>query len=173
MNQSLEMIFRIVLVGIGGTAAMDLWRLFLQRAFAVQSLDLGLLGRWVGSLGRGKFFHDSIAKSPPVKGELALGWLSHYAIGISFAGVLAFVFPGWLSSPALLPALAIGVGTVLAPWLVLQPAMGLGLAASRSSDPRAVRMRNLAIHTVYGLGVFISGAALQELLPAARQYLFK
>jgi hypothetical protein len=54
----------------------------------------------------------------------------------------------------------IGWGTILAPWFVLQPGMGAGIAASRTPNPRAARLRNLATHTVYGIGLYVSAVAL-------------
>jgi Protein of unknown function (DUF2938) len=38
--------------------------------------------------------------------------------------------------------------------------MGAGIAASKTLNPRAVRLRNLATHTVYGIGLFVSAVAL-------------
>jgi hypothetical protein len=48
------------------------------------------------------------------------------------------------------------MGTVVAPWLVMQPAMGAGIAASRSASPAATRLRNLGTHAVYGVGLFLT-----------------
>jgi hypothetical protein len=36
----------------------------------------------------------------------------------------------------------------------MQPAMGSGIAGSRTPDPRATRLRNVATHAVYGLGLY-------------------
>ena len=151
-------------IGFGATAAMDLWRLGMQRVFGVSSLDLGLLGRWVGHSMRGRIVHHPIGQSPRITGELAIGWVSHYAIGMGFA-VLLPVFWGvnWLASPSVLPALVIGLGTIFAPWLIMQPAMGLGLAARFAKKPNAVRLRNLAIHTVYGFGLYFSALGMRFL----------
>ena len=68
-----------------------------------------------------------------MRGELAWGWLTHYAVGVAFAVVLlSLQGAAWVHSPTLLPALAVGMGTVAAPLLVMQPAMGSGFAASRT-----------------------------------------
>jgi hypothetical protein len=42
----------------------------------------------------------------------------------------------------------------------MQPAMGAGLAGSRTPDPRATRLRNLAMHAVYGIGLYVAAVAL-------------
>ena len=44
-----------VLLGIAATATMDLWNLFLLRAFAIPSLDYCLLGRWLLHMPGGTF----------------------------------------------------------------------------------------------------------------------
>jgi hypothetical protein len=64
----------------------------------------------------------------------------------------------WIDAPTLGPAMLVAMATVLAPWLVMQPAMGLGIAASRSANPATTRVRNLATHAVYGIGMY--GAAV-------------
>jgi hypothetical protein len=137
---------------------MDLWAAFLKRGFDVARLDYRLLGRWIGHLPRGRLVHDGISRSEPVRGELVLGWSAHYAIGITFAGVLLAVWGlEWARRPTLLPALIVGVGTVVAPFLILQPCMGAGVAASKTPQPNRSRLKSLVTHTVYGLGLYVSG----------------
>jgi hypothetical protein len=59
--------------------------------------------------------------------------MAHYTIGVTFAGLLLSIFGlQWARSPSLLPALAVGVVTVGAPLLVLQPAFGAGIASSKT-----------------------------------------
>src|SRR5262245_30172448 len=81
---SLQDLSRIVLIGIGATAVMDLWLLALRR-FGVPTLSFAFIGRWAGHLARGRFFHAAIGRAAPVRGELALGWLVHYGVGVAFA----------------------------------------------------------------------------------------
>lgn len=69
MNRTMELLVRTVSIGIGGSAAMDLWALLLRYCFGVRSLDYGLYGRWIGHLTRGQFTHGNIANSPNVLGE--------------------------------------------------------------------------------------------------------
>ena len=71
----------------------------------------------------------------------------------------------WVRSPTLWPALLVGVGTIVAPWFVMQPAMGAGIAGSRTPSPRATRLRNLGTHAVYGVGLYLSAVALSILEP--------
>jgi hypothetical protein len=155
----IEAITRIVLVGIGATVVMDAWLMLLKR-MGIQTLNFAFIGRWIGHLFRGTLIHQSIGKADAISGERALGWLTHYAVGIAFAGVL-FGLHGtaWLRAPSILPALAVGVCTVVIPLLLMQPAMGLGIAASKSPAPFKNCLRSISNHAVFGLGLYLSGTA--------------
>lgn len=166
MDEVLEILGRGVVMGVGGAALMDAWAVFARRVLTVQGLDYAMLGRWIGHFAHGRFAHARIAAAARVRGERPLGWAAHYAIGVAFALVLlAARGLDWAHSPTILPALVVGVGTVAAPWLVMQPAMGAGIAGSRTPAPWATRLRNLATHVVYGLGVYGSALGLAVVWP--------
>lgn len=148
-----------ILIGAGATAFLDLWSAARARLFGGPKPDYALVGRWLAHMTRGRLFHDAISRSAPVCGEAAIGWIAHYLIGIAFAAVLLFAFPGWAREPALFPALLVGIGSVAAPFLVMQPGMGAGLAARRTPDPRAARLRSLTTHAVFGFGLYAAGWA--------------
>ena len=165
MSAGLELLTRVALIGIGGAALMDIWSLVLRRGFGIPTLDYALLGRWIGHAPRGRLVHERIAAAEPVPGERPVGWAAHYSIGVAFAFLLVAIWgAGWLTHPTFLPAMVIGLGTVVAPWFVMQPAMGAGIAGSRSPNPSATRLRNLGTHAVYGIGLYLSAVAL-ALLP--------
>jgi hypothetical protein len=150
-------------VGVAASVLMDLWNLFLKRAFGIASLDYCLLGRWVAHLPSGTVRHARIAAAAKKPFECALGWAAHYGIGIAFAVVFVVAMPGdWLARPTLLPALAYGVATVVFPYFLLQPALGLGIASSKAPKPAQARLKSLATHTVFGLGLYLAarGASL-------------
>jgi hypothetical protein len=150
----------VALVGIGATAIMDLW-LALLRRLGMATQPMAFIGRWVGHLFRGRLSHAAISRAEPVVGESAWGWLTHYAIGIAFAALLVGLLgSAWLSRPSVGPALAVGLFTVLAPLGVMQPAMGAGFFASKTPTPLKNCLRSLANHTVFGLGLYLSAAAL-------------
>jgi hypothetical protein len=166
VTDAVRISFSIVAMGAAGAALMDVWSLALRRLWNVPTLDYALLGRWIGHLARGRFFHERIGASPAVPGERALGWLAHYGIGVAFAvPVVVLGGPDWLANPTPLPAMVVAIGTILAPWLVMQPGMGLGIAASRSPNPRATRLRNLGTHAVYGVGMLGAALVLRAALP--------
>jgi Protein of unknown function (DUF2938) len=147
-----------LLVGVGATAAMDLWGIARQRLLGIPAANYALVGRWLGWMPRGRFRHESIAATPAVRHERLLGWAAHYAIGIMFAGVLlGAVGMTWIQAPTIVPALLVGIGTVAAPFLVMQPGMGAGVAASRTPRPAAARIQSLITHAVFGVGLYGAG----------------
>lgn len=152
----MELIARSFVIGAGATLTMDAWAALLRR-FGIPSLDLALLGRWIGHLPTGRLLHESIARAAPVAGERAIGWATHYGIGVSFAGVLLALFGlEWAHAPTVGPALLVGVVTVAAPLLVLQPALGAGIASRRTPRPLFNSAKSLATHTVFGLGLYVA-----------------
>ena len=156
----LQDMLQTVFVGIGATVVMDFW-LILLRHLGVPTLNYAFIGRWVGHLFQGRFMHESIGKSATVQGELALGWLTHYAVGITFAMLLVGLQgTQWVLTPTLRPAIAVGAFTVLLPLLVMQPAMGAGVASSKTATPIQNCLRSLANHTVFGLGLYLSAALM-------------
>jgi hypothetical protein len=151
-----------IAIGAGATVVMDGWIAARKRLFGIPAADYAMVGRWVAHLARGRFRHERIAASPAVKGELALGWTVHYLTGIAFAGALLALFGlDWSRNPSIGPAIALGVGTVLAPFLIVQPGMGAGLAARRTPNPRAARMQSLVTHAVFGLGLYVAAVLLE------------
>jgi hypothetical protein len=152
------------LIGIGATAATDLWAIVRQRWLNVPASDLGLVGRWIAHLPRGQFRHERIAAAAAVTGERVIGWAAHYLIGIAFAALLlAITGLDWMRHPTVLPALAFGAATVLAPFLLMQPGMGAGIAASRTPRPGSARLHSLITHAVFGLGLYASAVAVSQL----------
>jgi hypothetical protein len=157
---SLHDLAAIAFIGIGATAIMDLW-LSIQKRLGVRTLSFAYIGRWAGHLLRGRIAHAAIAQAPPIPGELAWGWLTHYAVGVTFAGVLvATQGLGWARSPSLLPAVAVGIGTVVLPLFVMQPAMGAGVASAKTPTPAKNCARSLVNHAVFGLGLYFSAVVV-------------
>ncbi|KVN41533.1 hypothetical protein WJ63_24155 [Burkholderia pyrrocinia] len=166
MNGTADALFRLLLVGAGGTLVMDLWALFRRRVLGIPSLDYALVGRWLGHMPAGRFRHASIVAAAPVPYERVAGWLAHYAIGIAFAALpVAIAGTGWLRTPTLLPALAAGLVSVAAPFFVMQPAFGFGIAAARTPQPGVARRRSVVTHLTYGLGLYLAARVLVNVMP--------
>lgn len=147
-------------IGIGATLIMDLWSAIMRR-IGIATLNYGWLGRWCLHWKNGIWFHSSIKDAAPVRGENIIGWALHYLTGIVFAfALLTTVSPAWIHSPTVAPALLFGGVTVLIPWLVLQPALGAGLAGTKMPHPWKSRAAGFATHLIFGLGVYLSAKAI-------------
>lgn len=157
MNDLYPLALYGILLGFGATALSDLAAIFQQRVLGMQVPNWALVGRWFAYLPRGQWIHPSIAKTPPVPGEGLIGWTAHYLIGMGY-GVLLLAFTGvaWLQQPTLLPALAVGIATLLAPFLILQPGMGAGLAARKTPNPAKARLRSLLNHCIFGVSLYLA-----------------
>lgn len=155
----MELLLKGVAIGIGATVLMDVWAVVLWKVFRQGRPNWAPVGRWFWHLKDGTIFHDDIGKAEPYAGELALGWIGHYAVGILYGVILALVMgAGWFAAPTFLPAWLLGILTVGAGWFLLQPGLGIGVAASKLPNANTVRVLNLVAHTIFALGLY--GTAL-------------
>ena len=166
MSTEARYLLSAVVVGLGATLFMDLWALFLKRAFGIPLANYCLVGRWFRHMPEGTFMHASIVNASQKPFECTVGWIAHYLIGAVYAlALVALVSSGWLAQPTLFPALLFGVGTVLVPFLIMHPSFGLGLAASRAPDPAQARLRSLMAHTAFGVGLYVCAVGAGYVLP--------
>lgn len=151
-----------VFIGAGATALLDLWSLLLNKVFKIPSLSFCLVGRWFSLMRFGQFRHAKIGSAPAQPLECALGWTIHYLTGMLFALPLVLWGDGqWLVEPGLEWALVLGVSTVLFPFLLMQPAFGMGFAAAKAPKPWSARTKSLSSHTVFGCGLYLAGMGYQ------------
>lgn len=154
-----------ILIGLGATLTFDLWALFLKYAFKITPSNFCLVGRWLRYMPAGIYKHSNLASATPKSSECILGWIAHHTIGITFAiTFIAFVGSKWLQHPTLIPALIFGMVSVAAPFLIMQPAFGLGVAASKVSNPMQIRLRSLMNHIGFGFGLYVFGLLVSWLL---------
>jgi hypothetical protein len=167
VTEGLEFVVRTMLIGIGATAVLDVWAQFSTRVLGASAPNWGLVGRWIGYFPRGRFAHENIARAAPVRGELMTGWCAHYAIGIFYAALLLAIWgPDWGRHPTPLPPLIVSLVALVAPFLIMQPGMGAGIAASKTPNPNAARLRSIVTHSVFGIGLYGSALLTAWLIPA-------
>ena len=165
MSIEANYILATITIGIGATLVMDLWNGFLKRAFRIPSLNYCLLGRWLRHMQGGTFRHANITATPHKPFECTVGWIAHYTIGVVFALVFVVLTSGdWLTRPTLLIALLYGLGTVVFPFFIMQPSLGLGIAASRTPKPMQARLKSLVTHTIFGVGLYLWALGLRYVL---------
>ena len=154
-----------VCVGVGATLVMDGSMILASRlapeALATEKLDVNLIGRWVGRLGRGPRQGEDITEAPAVPGEVALGLATHYLTGISLTQVYFASLDRSGVQPGPIKAIAFGLATAALPLLVMFPSMGYGLGGRQSEDARRMRSVMLLGHTAFGAGIGLCTAAYQ------------
>jgi hypothetical protein len=153
-----EFIYLSILIGIGGTALLDLWALLLKATLGLPTPPWHLVGRWFAGLPQGRLVRrEGIANAAPVSNELTIGWAMHYAVGILFAAAVLIIWGvQWAHSPTFLPALVIGLVTVGAGWFILQPGMGVGMACNKAPNPPVARLQNVIGHVVFAIGMYLT-----------------
>lgn len=168
MSSSAELLIKAALVGVGGTVILDLYALFMARVLGVTATNWAMVGRWFGNMTRGQFVQVAMSQAEPVKGELAIGWIAHFAIGIGYGLLLlAFWGKGWIERPTLLPPLILAWVLLAAPYFMMMPGMGMGIAGSRTPNPNLTRLRSVMGHSVFGLGMYATAVALARFWPTA------
>jgi hypothetical protein len=152
------LLINTILIGLGATFIFDLWGLFLKYAFRITPSNFCLVGRWIQYMPEGVFRHSKIGSAPQKSRECMVGWIAHYMIGIMFAiAFIAFTGSSWLQHPMLIPAFIFGLFSVLIPFFIMQPSFGLGIAASKTSNPVQARLRSLLNHSAFGVGLYLAG----------------
>lgn len=158
---NMELVFQTVIAGIGATLFMDLWSLWQKHILGLPALNYALVGRWILWLPRGKLRHHTILSTSQMRGEMFTGWTFHYVTGIVFSAVpLVLNGTDWFREPTLVTGVLTGLLTLSAPFLILQPALGFGVAASHTSRPWLSRTLSLLTHLVYGVGLYIAASLL-------------
>ncbi|WP_439636753.1 DUF2938 family protein [Oceanicaulis sp.] len=153
-----------VLLGLGASLIMDIWAVLRQQATGAPMLDYGWLARWIDGLKAGRLSVSPEQEAPLSVLERVLGWALHYAIGMVYAGLFVLIMGrDWVTHPAITPALVFGAITALAPFLILQPALGRGLFASRTRTPWSARIQTLITHLIFGAGLFATAIGMARL----------
>ncbi len=159
-------IVHAVVAGVFATIVLDLWQRVLHRVGGIPPTNWGIVGRWFAHMPRGRFVHAAIADAEPVANEAVIGWVMHYLIGLGYGLVylgVVVMLPG--GTPTLLNGFVFGLLSVVVPWFLMQPALGVGVMGSKAPNPAVPRYGALAAHILYGVALW-AGAALSRALTA-------
>ncbi|MFC0808884.1 DUF2938 domain-containing protein [Ensifer sp. P24N7] len=161
----MEIVLYGAIIGIGGTVILDLWAAVMQRVFDVPATNWPRVGRWVGHMPAGRFVHENIGKAPPVRGEHAIGWMVHYVIGIVYGLLLVGVWGvEWLRQPTLLAPMILALVLLVAPYFLMMPGMGAGVAGAKTTQPNVTRLKSVVGHSVFGLGMYVTALVAERSL---------
>ena len=72
-----------------------------------------------------------------------------------------------MDRPTLLPAMILAWVLLAAPWFMMMPGMGMGIAGSRTPEPNIARLRSVVNHSIFGLGMYATAIALARTWPGA------
>ena len=75
--------------------------------------------------------------------------------------IFALIVGPWLAAPRFLPAWIFGLVDGGFGWFLLQPGLGIGWFASKTPNPGRVRLRDLATHTVFALGLWLTALVIR------------
>lgn len=153
-------ICRAFVAGTVATLVMDLILIARRRWAGIPMLDYAVVGRLVTDLIVSQNTSFPTAPADYDRRDMIVGWTAHYLIGIGFAALLII---GVGPQPTFLECLLFGMMTSAAPFLVMQPAMGLGPFAARAPEPGKARINTLFTHLCFGAGLFV-GAELSGAL---------
>lgn len=163
----MDLAFAVVAIGLGATAFMDVFAWAQSRLLKNPGLNYALVGRWILGMRHGKLRHSTIVQSPSVPFETSVGWAAHYAIGVVFVGCMVMITgPNWLMEPDFWQSILLGLFSVSAPFFLMQPAFGFGLAASKTPAPWIARTRSVIAHLSFGVGVYFAGLAWRLIVQA-------
>ena len=156
-----DSIYTFILIGIGGTIVLDIYAGLLAKFFALPATNWRLVGRWVGHMKSGQFYQPALAKAEKIPGELGIGWVVHYLIGIVYGLILMVcVNTQWLDFPTILPTLLVSWFGIVAPFFIMMPGMGAGMAGAKTPNPTVARIKSFVGHTIFGLGMFLTALVL-------------
>ncbi|MGF1592053.1 MAG: DUF2938 family protein [Kiloniellaceae bacterium] len=149
-------VLQACVAGVFATVVLDLWQRLLHAAVGIPPANWAFIGRWFAYLPSGRFVHRPIAATSAVPGELALGWALHYLIGIAYGfAYLGLMVYGLDRPPSLLNGVAFGAASVVIPWFILQPGLGIGVMGRLAPDPRVPMLNALASHGLYGAALYV------------------
>ena len=150
-------IFMATAIGIGGTIALDIRAYLVNKIFGLPATNWAIVGRWIVNMKTGKFINHNLTNSPNIYGELAIGWIVHYLIGIFYGFILLFICGiEWCNSPTILPAMIIAWVSLAAPFLIMMPGMGIGIAGCNTPNQMITIVKSIAAHSMFGDGMFIT-----------------
>lgn len=151
----IDLVASAICAGVFATLALDIWQRLLMAVTGIPPTNWAMVGRWFGHMPAGQFRHDKIAQSATIPNELLLGWILHYVIGILYGLIYVGLVSLILSSePTLLNGFIFGAVSVVIPWFVMQPGLGLGVMGARAPNPSIPRYTALVAHCLYGWALY-------------------
>lgn len=150
----MDLVIMAVVVGVIGTAVMDIGNILLARSGLISRIDLRVLGRMARGWLGGRFRYADPGEMAQVDNEVMYGVVTHYCIGVGLAIPYLFGWEFLLGGPAS-PAFAFiyGLATTAASWFLVYPSMGLGALGLQASEGWKPAWSSFTNHLFYGFGL--------------------
>lgn len=149
-------LLHMLIVGIIATITLDIWQQIFHLAFGVPITNWGMIARWMGHMPQGQFIQEDIGKASPIAYEAVFGWVIHYFVATSLAVIylllMLFVFD---SQPSFASAMLYAVATICITWFFVEPALGLGVMASKAPSREGALALDFTTHLSYGVGLYL------------------
>ncbi len=65
-----------------------------------------------------------------------------------------------MREPTIVPPMILVLMLLVLPYFVMMPGMGMGIAASRTPKPNVARLMSVVGHSVFGIGMYLTGRLL-------------
>jgi hypothetical protein len=155
-------LFCSLVAGFAAATAADVGRTLYQLATGFPPVNWSVSGRWFLMVFGGQPYVPNIGAAPTLPNELLAGHIAYYTISMVFAAVyllsLSLIFK---RKPSVRNGLLFGWITMIFPFFVQMPAMGMGILASNTATPVLIMLRTLVHHSSFGLGLAL-GALLAD-----------
>ncbi len=146
------MVATLVIAGFCACIFMDSFQRLLWITFKIAPSNWAMVGRWSYYLVRsGRLINPEIEQLPPAPSEHLMGWVVHYLVGIGYAAVYLALIQAELLLPGMMDGAVFGIASVIVPWFFFLPAMGKGMLARLTDNPRLVCLLAVLNHLVFGL----------------------
>ncbi len=153
------MFINIILVGILSCAILDFWQRLLLAVLGIAPTNWGLVGRWfILFIKTQVWINNGLSEQSEKKNELAVGWIFHYTVSISYAGLFVFLWTQKIVQAGFTGGLLFGIISVIVPWFFFMPALGAGVLGTKTESPIKACVLAFLAHAIYGtaIGILVS-----------------
>jgi len=153
----MKLIVTLIAASVVSMVIMDIISALLRATGMTAGISPGLVGKWLESAMKGKFFVSDIRTSPGAPVSMHKFLLYHYIIGIILTLVLytTVIVSKIAPVPWWLP-MSFGFATTLIPTLLMFPGMGFGLFGLKGPSEYLLLRTAILNHLAFGLGLTIA-----------------
>ena len=151
---------RIICAALMAPTAADIGRTIYQWVTGFPPVNWSITGRWFLMVLSGQPSVPEIGKAPSLPHELLAGHAAYYTISLIFAAAYVIGLRVAGRRPSLLNGLVFGWATLVFPFLVQMPLMGLGVFAHLTQTPGLIIGRTLVHHSSFGIGLAIGAMVM-------------